>query len=91
MVLTNVSGSLISIISEIGETSNLAAIRGNIFLPIAEAPAIICVNLNCWWVANTNGVILSGKKPLKASFSAINTLDGPEHLLTSSATYTIKI
>uniref|UniRef100_A0A1A9V1T9 Uncharacterized protein n=1 Tax=Glossina austeni TaxID=7395 RepID=A0A1A9V1T9_GLOAU len=44
MVRTNVSSAFTSIISEIGETSNLAAKRGNKFLPKAVAPAKMCIS-----------------------------------------------
>uniref|UniRef100_A0A0E9U3T3 Uncharacterized protein n=1 Tax=Anguilla anguilla TaxID=7936 RepID=A0A0E9U3T3_ANGAN len=56
MVLTNVSGDLISMMSEIGATSSLAATLGRRFLPNAEAPAQMCVKLNCCWVARIKGV-----------------------------------
>jgi len=51
------------IISEIGDTSNLAATRGRRDLLRAVAPAKICVKLNCFCVASSNGVRFSGRKP----------------------------
>lgn len=38
-----VSGDLIPMMSETGETSNLAAILGSRAFPKADAPATICV------------------------------------------------
>jgi hypothetical protein len=51
------------IISDMGDTSNLAATRGRRDLVRAEDPAKICVKLNCFCVASTNGVRFSGRKP----------------------------
>lgn len=87
MLRINVSGDFIPITSVTGDTSNLAATRGRSALPKADAPANIWVKLNCFWVARISGVKLSGVKPLKASFSATNTLATPLALVRDSAAY----
>merc|ERR1719234_2639546 len=51
-VLTNVSLSLMPMMSEIGETSSWAARRGRTEREKAEAPAMMCVYLN-WFCAET--------------------------------------
>lgn len=73
------------IISVIGETSSLAATLGKIALPKAVAGAKMWVKLNCFWVANIRGVMLSAVKPLKASLSATKTLATPFALAIFSA------
>lgn len=59
---------------------------GNNALPKAVAPLKIWVNLYSFWIARIKGVNASGKNPLKASLSAIKTLDIPLALLTLCAT-----
>lgn len=80
----NVSADLIPITSETGETSNFAAIRGARDFPKAVAPTKICVKLNCFCDATTNGVMFSAVKPLNASPSAIRTFDKPLLFETAS-------
>lgn len=78
------SGDFIDITSETGETSSLAATRGSNAFPNADAPAIMCVYLNCFWAPNINGVKLSAVSPLKASLSATRSLDTPPTLDSAS-------
>ena len=65
----------------------IAATRGRRLLPIAEAGATICENLNCDCAAKTTGAMASGRKPVKAfPSSATRILDNPLALESSSAT-----
>lgn len=91
MLLTNVSGDLMPMTSEIGDTSNLAATRGSSALPKAEAPARIWVKLNCFWVAKIRGAMLSATKPLNASLSATRIFAKPLLFARASAAFKKKL
>lgn len=88
MLRTNVSADFIPMTSDTGDTSSFAATRGNSALPNAEAPANMCVKLNCFCAAKIRGVKFSDVNPANASFSATITLEMPLALAAASDTYT---
>jgi len=55
------------VISDIGDTFRIAAVLGITPRLKVEAPAIMCVKLNCFWTAERIVETLSGK--LAANFS----------------------
>lgn len=72
--------------SLIGLTSSLLARRGRRDLPSADAPAMMCVKLNCFCAAMISGVSASGRNPVNASLSATRTRLTPSSLATDDAT-----
>jgi len=90
MVLMKVSASLIPMTSDTGDTSKLAATRGMRDFPKAEAPAIMCVKLNCFCEATISGASLSGRKPSNPLLSATRILVTPLTLESSSAAWNYK-
>lgn len=76
-------------ISEIGETSNLAAMRGNTPFPNEVAPATMCVNFNWFCSETTASVIVSAVWPLNDACLANKTFDTPFNLDAFSATYSV--
>lgn len=87
MVRTNVSADLISTTSEMGDTSNLAAILGATFLPKADAPVTIWLNFSLSCTANTNAVTDSAVNPSNAALSATSTFVTPSSLDAASLAY----